>query len=79
VTFGDAAIAMGGAVFEEPDGTRFAVRFFRTLEDAKRFVSNGASVLGLRPTWGLPAQELIDADRGFWSANPVASQRDGRK
>jgi hypothetical protein len=75
VTFGDAAIAAGGPVFEEPDGAYFAVRFFRALEDAKRFAGNGATVLGLRPSWGLPAQEWIDADHDFWSANPVASRQ----
>jgi hypothetical protein len=75
VTFGDAAIATGGPVFEQPDGAYFAVRFFRALEDATRFAGNGATILGFRPSWGLPAQELIDADRDFWSANPVASQR----
>ena len=77
VTIGDSAIATGGPVFEEPDGARFAVRFFRALEDAKRFGGDGATVLAFRPSWGLPAQELIDADRDFWSANPVASQWDG--
>ncbi len=79
VTFGDAAIATGGPVFEEPDCAHFAVRFFRALEDARRFASKGATMLGFRPAWGLPAQELIDADRDFWSANPVMSQRDRRK
>ncbi len=79
VTFGDSAVATGGPVFEEPDGGWFAVRFFRTLEDAKRFASHGATVLALRPSWGLPAQYLIDADRDFWRANPAASQRDARK
>ncbi len=78
VTFGDAAIATGGPVFEEPDGARFAVRFVIALEDAKRFSSNGATILALRPSWGLPARELIDADHDFWSANPVVSQRNGR-
>jgi hypothetical protein len=76
VTFGDAAIDADGAVFEEPDGAYFAVRFFRTLEDAKRRANRGATLLGLRPSWGLPAQELIDADRDFWSVNPGASGRE---
>jgi hypothetical protein len=75
VTFGDAAIGADGAVYEEPDGGYFAVRFFRTLEDAKRHAGDGAILLGLRPSWGLPAQEWIDADRDFWSVNPVASGR----
>jgi len=79
VTLGDAAIATGGPVFEEPDGTRFAVRFFRALQEAKQFGGNGATVLRLRPAWGLPAQQLIDADRDFWSANPIAFQRDSVK
>jgi hypothetical protein len=80
VTFGDAAAATGAPVFEEPDGARFAVRFFRTLEDANRSASHGATVLAFRPSWGLPAQDLIEADHDFWSANPVvASERDKRK
>jgi hypothetical protein len=79
VTFADAAIATGGPVFEEPDGARFAVRFFRAVEDAKRFAGSGATLLRFRPSWGLPAQGLIDADGDFWSANPSVSRRDGRK
>ena len=79
VTFGDAAIASGGPVFEEPDGVQFAVRFFRALENAKRFASNGATTLALRPAWGLPDQQWIDADPAFWSANPLVSQQDTRK
>jgi hypothetical protein len=75
VTFGDAAIDADGPVFEEPDGGYFSVRFFRTLEDAKRRAANGAILLGLRPSWGLPAWEWVDADRDFWSVNPGASGR----
>jgi hypothetical protein len=78
VTLGEAATATGGPVFEEPDGAYLAVRFFKTLEDAKQFAGNGATVLKFRPSWGFPAQELIDADRDFWSANPVAGRALGR-
>jgi hypothetical protein len=69
-----------GPVFEAPDGTYFAVRPRRTLQDAERAVRDETDiVLRIRPTWGLPAPEWIDADREFWSANPVtwaASSRD---
>lgn len=76
VIFGNAAIDAGGPVFEEPDGTYFALRFFRTQEDASRLANNDATMLGFRPSWGLPAQEWIDADPNFWSVNPVAPQRE---
>ena len=74
VALGDAASDVGGPVFEEPGRARFAVRFFRTLEDAKRLVRGGATLLALRPTWGLPAKEWIESDPVFWSVNPVASR-----
>jgi hypothetical protein len=76
VTFGETVIDTGGPVFEQSDGTHLAIRFFGTFEDAKRVASSGATLLGIRPVWGLPAQEWIDADRDFWSVNPVASQRE---
>jgi hypothetical protein len=75
VIFGDAAVDAGGPVFEQPDGTCFAVRFFKTLEDAHRLANNDATILKFRPSWGLPAQEWIDADLDFWRVNPVAPQR----
>ena len=73
VSFGDAAIATGGPVFEQPDGACFAVRFFKTLDAAARCASNGEAVLRFRPSWGLPIWEVIDADRDFWSVNPAAT------
>ena len=76
VSFGNAAIDSGGPVFEGPDGAYFGVRFFRTLDDAKRIAGGSATMLGFRPAWGLPVQEWIDADRDFWSVNPVTSQRE---
>jgi hypothetical protein len=61
-----------GPVFEAPDGTYYAVQPRRTLEEAERAVRDAADiVLRIRPTWGLPAQEWIDADPDFWSANPA--------
>ena len=76
VIFGEAAIEAGGPIFEEPTGAYFGIRFFKTLEDAKRLAGSEATVLRIRPSWGLPAQEWLDADRDFWSVNPVASQRE---
>jgi hypothetical protein len=74
VTIGEGAIDTGGSVFEGPDGAYLAVQFVRTLDDAERLASGGATVLEIRPSWGLPAEEWIDADRDFWSVNPVVSQ-----
>jgi hypothetical protein len=69
------AVDADGPVFEQPDGTYFAVRFLKTLEEANRLANNDATILGFHPCWGLPAQEWIDADADFWSVNPVAPQR----
>jgi len=79
VTFGDPVIDAGGAVFEQSDGTHFAIRFFGTLEEAKRVANSDATLLGIRPIWGLPAREWIDADRDFWSVNPLVSQPERSK
>jgi len=67
-----------GSIFEAPDGTRFALRAFRTHEAADA-VATGigpeARVFAVRPYWGLPAREWIDADPEFWKANPVVKLR----
>ena len=76
MTFGHSALNAGGPVFVEPDGTHLAIRFARTLEDAMRIAVNGATILGFRPSWGLPARQWIDADSEFWNVNPAASQRE---
>jgi len=40
VTFGDPVLDAGGPVFEGPDGTHLAIRFFRTLEDAQQLAQD---------------------------------------
>jgi catechol 2,3-dioxygenase-like lactoylglutathione lyase family enzyme len=73
VSFGDAALATGGPVFVQPDGACFAVRFFKALDASMQAASSGGTVLRFRPSWGMPAWEVLDADRDFWGVNPVAA------
>jgi len=73
VSFGDAAIATGAPIFEQPDGACFSVRFFKALAPATQCASNSGTVLRFRPAWGLPVWEVIAADRNFWSVNPAAT------
>ena len=64
-------------VFEAPDGIRFAFRGFATREDADVAASApgaDARVFAVRPYWGMPAPEWIEADPGFWNENPAASR-----
>jgi len=75
VSFGEGAIDARGPVFENADGLYFAVQFFRTLADARQHARRGATLLGFHPSWGLPAQDWIDADREFWSVNPAVLER----
>jgi hypothetical protein len=66
------------AVFEAPDGTRFTFRGFARREDADAAASAPgahARVFAVRPYWGSPAPEWIEADPGFWKENPAVSRR----
>jgi hypothetical protein len=67
---------MNGSVYEDPDGTRFALRAFRTREpaDAAAPVGAEAVVYAVRPYWGMPANEWIAADPDFWKPNPTAAR-----
>ncbi len=78
VTLVNGAVDPDGLVFEAPNGTYFVVQPVKTLDDAERLASDPrAIVLAVRPSWGMPAKEWLDADRVFWSVNPVA-YRSGR-
>ena len=62
-----------GAAFDAPDGTRFILKPVRTRPEADAAAAAAgprARVFAIRPYWGLPAQEWIDADREFWKVNP---------
>jgi hypothetical protein len=65
---------MDGSVYEAPDGTRFALRAFKTREPADAAaaaVGAEAIVFAVRPFWGLPAPEWIAADPEFWKDSPA--------
>jgi len=58
-----------GSAFEAPDGTRFALRGFKTRDAAEAAADPSgreARVFAVRPYWGLPAEEWIAADPDFW-------------
>ena len=68
-------LGIEGAVFEAPDGTRYVMKPAVTREEADATAAragDGARVFGVRPGWGFPAQEWIDADPQFWKPNPRA-------
>jgi hypothetical protein len=70
-----------GPVFEAPDGTRFAFRPVATRRQAGAAAAAAgpdARVFAVRPYWGMPAREWIDADPVFWKANPMARARRAR-
>ena len=75
VTIVRGAIDTDGSVFEAPDGTYFVVHPVRNADDEERLARDPrAIVLAIRASWGMPAAEWIDADRDFWSVNPVVSR-----
>jgi hypothetical protein len=72
------AEGLEGSVYETPEGTRFGLRAFKTREAADAAAAtmgHDARVFAVRPYWGMPAREWIDADPEFWKANPTATQR----
>ena len=77
VTVTKRADRLEGSIFEAPDGTRFALRAFRTREaaDAAAAIGPEARVFAVRPYWGMPAKEWIAADPEFWKVNPVVKLR----
>jgi hypothetical protein len=75
VTRGESSL--DGSVFESPDGRRFILRPVRTRQEADlRAAAAGPEtrVFAVRPYWGMPAKEWIDADPEFWKPNPMASR-----
>jgi len=67
-----------GAVFEAPDGTRFLLRPVGTRSEAEVLAKSAGvetTVFAVRPYWGMPGKEWIDADPKFWKSNPMASAR----
>ena len=71
VTTGD--VVPDGAVFASEDGRRFAFTPAATRADADDISSRRgreARVFAVRPYWGMPAREWIDADPAFWQPNP---------
>lgn len=67
-----------GAFFEAPDGTRFILRPAGTRSEAEvlaKAAGAETTVFAVRPYWGMPAKEWIDADPEFWKSNPTASAR----
>jgi hypothetical protein len=62
-------MAMRGAVFQAPDGTRYSFTPCRTREEAVRI---GGLLFAVRPSWSLPAQAWIAADPEFWKVSPQA-------
>jgi hypothetical protein len=65
-----------GSVFDAPDGTRYVMAPVPTRDAADAAAARardaGARVCAIRPKWGLPATEWIDADPEFWKPNPRA-------
>jgi hypothetical protein len=62
-----------GAVFVSNDGRRFAFTPAATRGEADDMASRAgteARVFAVRPYWGMPAREWIDADPEFWQPNP---------
>jgi hypothetical protein len=61
---------MDGVVFEAADRTRYIFRATRTRQEADDIanrVGSAAMIFAVRPQWGSPAQEWIDADPEFWT------------
>jgi len=56
-------MAMHGAVFEAPDGTRYSFTPCRTRKEADK---TGGLLFAVRPNWSLPVQAWIAADPEFW-------------
>ena len=76
VTRGEAGV--DGSVFEAPDGMLYIMKPVATREEADAASARAgedARVFAVRPCWGFPAREWIDADPQFWAENPVGIPR----
>jgi hypothetical protein len=71
ITRGD--LSTEGSVFEAADGLRYIFKPVTTRQQADAEVvklGHEARLFAVRPYWGFPAQEWIDADPEFWKGNP---------
>jgi nucleoside-diphosphate-sugar epimerase len=71
-------VAADASVFEAPDGVRFVLIPARTRQQADAQAAGlgqDARVFAVRPYWGLPATEWIEADPDFWKSNPLANRK----
>jgi hypothetical protein len=75
VTVTRGSLKANAAVFEGPDGMRYFLTPARTRRQADvEAAARGPEtrVFAVRPYWGMPAKEWIEADREFWRPNPMA-------
>lgn len=78
VTVTNEDLRIEGPFFEAPDGTQFILRPVGTRTEAEVLAKAAGAetmVFAVRPYWGMPAKEWIDADPEFWKSNPMASTR----
>jgi hypothetical protein len=80
VTITDTAVETDAAAFEAPDGSCFVIQPAETRAAAERLAAAGprTTILAVRPSWGLPAKEWVDADREFWASNPLMRRSEPR-
>jgi hypothetical protein len=67
----DEDSTMDGAVFETAEGTRYIFKATRSGDEAEALATRAgqhAAIFAVRPEWGKPSQEWIDADRVFWKS-----------
>lgn len=77
VTVGNDSTELEGSIFEAPDGTYLVLQPASTREEAECLAAQqpqSATLLAVRPWWGMPAREWIEADRDFWASNPNAGR-----
>jgi hypothetical protein len=65
-------------IFDAPDGGQWLIKAATSLEQAEsvaRIWGAAARVFAVRPYWGFPADEWLEADPEFWKINPLAQCR----
>jgi hypothetical protein len=76
VTVTRSARAPDGSVFEASNGRRFILSAANTRAEADALATSGGEetrIFAVRPYWGMPAQEWIEADPEFWRVNPAST------
>ena len=76
VTMVSDTVESQGLVFSAPNGEHFVLQPVKTRSEAERLSAGSEPntiALGVRPSWGMPAPEWIEADPGFWTSNPSVS------